>query len=337
MDFMDHEVEEEEVKDIEQQPAQEVSETSEMRDAPNIWKWVAIGFFGIFLFTRIFDVNISFKPEFGGRAFLGGSIVKNQNKDQKVGASDIEKAVLPKDGIALPIRWGNLGRQMADTGVIDSKKFEELYESRGGFNDEMRKMLYEDGNDTIVMTEDNAPYLLNLLWAFGLGNKNVVLERGPISDPQYGGAGGFAATGGWTLAEGNPMNHFNAHEFVRLSPDQQALVERVAKNIYRPCCGNSTYFPDCNHGMAMLGLLELMAANGVSEGDMYKVALQVNAYWFPDTYLTIAKVIQDGGGDWNAVDPKAILGAEYSSAQGFQRIRQKVAPEQPRGGGGCGA
>ena len=299
-----------------------------------VWKWALLWFVVIFLFTQVFDVDVRFKPRFGGKKLLTADVAKNQ--DATIGSLD--EVVLPKSGVVLPIRWSDLGRRMADSGVIDPKKFEDLYASRGGFTDEMKKLLYEDSKDTIVMTEDNAPYLLNLLWAFGLGNKNDALESGPISDPKYGGAEGFAATGGWTLARGNPMEHFNKHEFVRLSQDQQALVERVAKNIYRPCCGNSTYFPDCNHGMAMLGLLELMAARGVSENDMYKVALQVNSYWFPDTYLTIAKVIKDGGGDWREVDPKAILGPEYSSAQGFQKIRQKTAPQQPRsGGGGCGA
>ena len=38
------------------------------------------------------------------------------------------------------------------------------------------------------------------------------------------------------------------------------IVEEIAGNIYRPCCGNSTAFPDCNHGMAMLGLIELMVS-----------------------------------------------------------------------------
>ena len=33
------------------------------------------------------------------------------------------------------------------------------------------------------------------------------------------------------------------------------MENKIAKGIYRPCCNNSTYFPDCNHGMAMLGLL----------------------------------------------------------------------------------
>src|SRR3989344_1353776 len=97
-----------------------------------------------------------------------------------------------------------------------------------------------------------AGYLLNLLWAFGLANKNPILEdASEMMNPGYGGAGNFASTGGWTVAKGNAMGHYNMYALVTLSPEQQALVDRVSRNIYRPCCGNSTHFPDCNHGMAM--------------------------------------------------------------------------------------
>ena len=33
---------------------------------------------------------------------------------------------------------------------------------------------------------------LNLLWAFGLANKNRILEEGPMKDPRYGGVENFA-------------------------------------------------------------------------------------------------------------------------------------------------
>ena len=120
------------------------------------------------------------------------------------------------------------------------------------------------------MTQENSGTILNLLWAFGLANKNEILEKGPMMDKRYGGAENFASTGGWTLSKGDSMNHYSMHSFITLTPQQQSLVEKVSQNIYRPCCGNSTYFPDCNHGMAMLGLLELLASQGISENEMYK-------------------------------------------------------------------
>ena len=137
--------------------------------------------------------------------------------------------------------------------------------SQGGLDEETKKLLYQSGNGNLKITEENSGKILNLLWAFGLGNKNEILLKGPMMDPQYGGAGRFASTGGWTIAKGSAMEHYSNHEFIKLTKEQQTLVENVSQNIYRPCCGNSTYFPDCNHGMAMLGLLELMASEGVSE------------------------------------------------------------------------
>jgi hypothetical protein len=89
--------------------------------------------------------------------------------------------------------------------------------------------------------------------------------------------------------------------------------------------------------MAMLGLLELMASQGVSEEEMYNIALKVNSYWFPDTYLTIAKYFEKRGVDWDDINPKEILGSAYSSAQGYRQVLAEVAPPQSRsGGGGCG-
>ncbi|MBI4992039.1 MAG: hypothetical protein HZB99_02370 [Candidatus Harrisonbacteria bacterium] len=250
--------------------------------------------------------------------------------------TEFEERVLPSNGVELPVVWGDLGRRLAESGVMDQEKFEEIYSQRGGINEEERKLLYGADNGRLKITPENSGFLLNLLWGLGLGNKSEVLEEGPMSDPRYGGAGRFASTGGWTAAVGDAMDHYSAHEFLRLTTEQKALVERVSKNVYRPCCGNSTYFPDCNHGMAMLGLLELMASQGISEAEMYKVALRVNSYWFPDTYLTIAQYFKQKGVAWDVVNPREVLGADFSSALGFQRILSQVQPVQGGGGGGCG-
>ena len=199
-------------------------------------------------------------------------------------------------------------------------------------------MIYGINNGKLLITKDNANVILNLLWALGLANKNEILDRGPITDKQYGGdPGKFASTGGWTLATGNPMDHYSRHSMILLTPEQQSLVERTSKGIYRPCCGNSTYFPDCNHGMAILGLLELMASQGVSEVDMYKAALAVNSYWFPDTYLTIARYLKSKGIAWNKAGAKEILGANFSSQSGYKQILDQVQPVTGGKGSSCGA
>ena len=265
---------------------------------------------------------------------------QNNSADKKINAkpidqTDYSRKVIPEDGVVLPVKWGDLGAKMASVGVIDQSKLEELYASRGGLKDEERKLLEGLDNGYLKITPENSGFVLNLLWALGLGNKNEILENGPMTDKKYGGAGRFASTGGWTLAEGDPMNHYSKHRFIVLTPEQQALVEKVSKGIYRPCCGNSVYFPDCNHGMAMLGLLELMASQGVSEEEMYKAALAVNSYWFPDTYITIAKYLKSRGKDWSNADPKEILGYNYSSGPGYQKLLEKIENPEIKGGGGC--
>jgi hypothetical protein len=233
---------------------------------------------------------------------------------------------------------------MMEGGVIDQAKFEAVYASRGGMSPDIKAMLTGSDNGKIRMTRENSGGILNLLWALGLGNKNDILEKGEMMDPRYaGGAGQFASTGGWTLAKNNPMDHYSMHPFLTLDAAAQDKVDRVTKNIYRPCCGNSTHFPDCNHGMAMLGLMELMASQGASEADMYRTALQVNAYWFPEQYLTIAKVLASQGVAWDKVNPQEILSADYSSGAGYQRVAQAASqlanPEdnsaRPSSGGGC--
>ncbi len=249
---------------------------------------------------------------------------------------DFEEAVAPEAGARLPIAWGSIGKQLVSAGVIDRAKFEAIYAGTGGLNAEEKKILYGTDNGNLVINRKNAGFLLNMLWAFGLWNKNAVLEHGPMMDPKYGGAGNFASTGGWTIAEGDAMQYYSKYALVKLNPAQQEMVERVSKNIYRPCCDNATYFPDCNHGMAMLGLLELMARQNISENEMYKTALSVNAYWFPDTYATIAHYFTQSGTEWKNIDPKQALGADFSSASGFQKIAAEIEPSGNNGGGSCG-
>ena len=256
----------------------------------------------------------------------GVSVVPVSNSVQNIFNSD--------DGIAnLSVKWEDLGAQMIKAGVIDQAKFESVYP--GGLSVEEKSLLSGTGNGDLNITKANAGIILNLLWAIGLSNKNQILENGPMMDPRYGGAGNFASTGGWTLSVGNVMNHYSKHNFINLTPEQQVLVEKVSKNIYRPCCSNSVYFPDCNHGMAMLGLLELMASQGADEAAMYKSALLANSLWFSDTYANIGRYLAGKGININSIPPQNILGAEFSSATGYQKVVEALKPTQNKGSS-CG-
>ncbi len=292
----------------------------------------------LFFITVITSVIINVLIIVGVWFYLTGGFISlsiNSETDQKF-YEKLQQEIIPNTGIILPVTFNDIGVKLVESGVIDIKKFESLYEKRGGLDQEIKDILYKGSNQKIKITNDNAGALLNILWALGLGNKNPILENGPMQDKKYGGAANFASTGGWTLARGDTMDHYSRHQFIILTQQQQALVEKLAKNIYRPCCDNSTYFPDCNHGMAMLGLLQLMASQGVSEKEMYKTALTVNSYWFPDNYLTIAYYFNKKGIKYNEQEPEKILSANFSSASGYGQILKEVAPISRQKGAGCG-
>lgn len=247
------------------------------------------------------------------------------------------KITTQKEGVVLSVTWEDMGQKLADVGAIDASRFQKFYEDKGGFTDEYDRLLNGHTPGKLKMTTENAGFLLNMFWALGLSNRNDILDSGEMADPKYGGAGSFASTGGWTMAQGDAMNHYGRHSFMMLTSEQQALVERISRGIYRPCCGNSVHFPDCNHGMAMLGLLELMASQGATEKEMWDTALAVNSYWFPDTYAILATYMEGQGVNWQDVNPQQILGVNFSSSAGFARIAAQIKlPSSSGEGGGCG-
>jgi len=81
-------------------------------------------------------------------------------------------------------------------------------------------------------------------------------------------------------------------DLIPLTVKQQKMVEEVAAAVYRPCCNNSTLFSEGNHAMAMLGLLELMASQGVTIDHLFETAKYINAFWFPQQTLDVAIYLQ---------------------------------------------
>ena len=138
------------------------------------------------------------------------------------------------------------------------------------------------------------------------------------------------------------MNYYSKEGLINLTPDQENLVQKVASNIYRPCCNNSTAFPDCNHGMALLGVLQLMAENGASENEMFEAAKYYNAFWFPSNYYDLALYFKNKEGKkFDQIQAQLMLSKEFSSATGWQvakkwLIDKGIVDQPPKTGGGCG-
>ena len=248
-------------------------------------------------------------------------------------------AVIPASGYTVNIKWGDIGKKLVASGAIDLAKFQENYKDPQ--YQELLKYLTADQDQGITITQQNSYFWINTLWALGLVQKSDVLDKGVMGTQYKKEVGNFASTGGWTLGAKPATKLYSSAQIIPLTSEQNQMVTKIAENIYRPCCGNSTAFPDCNHGMAMLALIELMVSQGYSETEIYQAGLAFNSYWFGQTYMDLAYYFKTKENlDWKNVDPKRALSAEFSSAQGYQAIKKQiegVAPQKPSTGGGCGA
>lgn len=249
--------------------------------------------------------------------------------------SRLDAQVIPEKGAEMPVSWGNIVPKLVSLGVIDDAKFRQLVKMTPD-----QEEIYSKGTDKkIKIDRANVQFVVDMLWALGLAQKSLVYDEGPMGTQYKDQAGNFASTGGWSLASGSPMQYFNKYNLIPLTADQQKQVAEISKNVYRACCGNSTYFPDCNHGMAALAMIELMVSNNIDENTIYKTLLSFNSYWFPDTYITTATYFARQGVAWNNVDAKEIMGQAYSSGQGAADIAKKVGPLpwKTNSGSSCGA
>lgn len=251
------------------------------------------------------------------------------------------EGINPSKGYEIKVSYADLGPKMLSMGVIDLDKFKDAYtQSRESLTQEQIDILTKGSNKRIKITRENSHFLLNFFWALGLGNKSKILTEGEMS--KNGDTGNFASTGGWPLSKGNSMNYYSKGDLIEMTPDQEGLVNKVASNIYRPCCDNSTAFPDCNHGMALLGVLELMASSGATEQQMYDAAKYINAYWFSTNYYDLAQYFKaKDGKDFKDVDSKLVLSKNYSSASGYMSVKKwltdkGIIKQPPSKGGSCG-
>lgn len=252
--------------------------------------------------------------------------------------AQIQEEAVPQKGYRLNIAWKDLGQRMIKDGVIDEAKFAKVILGTDTLPREYKK--YLDGSkQKIDLTKENSHFWLDVLWGLGLANKNKLLESGEMQ--QGGDPSQFASIGGYTLGKEDPMTYYSKFSYLPLNNKQQRRVEEIAKGIYRPCCGNSTAFPDCNHGMAMLGLVELLVYQNYSIDNIYKSALAFNSMWFPQTYWDIAYHFEKNEKDYSKVPPQQILSKIFSSAMGYAVIQREASqvewPGTQKNEGGCSA
>ncbi len=229
----------------------------------------------------------------------------------------------------LPVTYGDLGPRLLDAGAIGYERMAgALSRTSTPLTYAQTKVLREGSADPIVIDPANALFLLDFFWAAGLANRNTILTEGPMVRRSGGQVGRFASTGGWRLGAKPISELYAGTPLVTLTPEQQTRLERVASNVYRPCCDNPALFPDCNHGMAMLGMLTLLASQDADEDEMFAAAKYANAVWFPEQYQNLAvffAATEDV--EFRDLDAETLVGVKTSSQTGYQTVRSYLSTE----------
>lgn len=240
----------------------------------------------------------------------------------------VDEQVRPKDGYQTKLVLGDVVPRMVADGIIDLEKVKALYKDRGGIPSELQQVLTQASDTPLMITRENANWLVNILWPLGLSNRMAINQRSPIAGKDLPN---LASTGGWQLGrKKSGASYFNRCRLIALSREQERRVWRIARSTYRPCCDNSTFFQDCNHGSAALAVIELGVAQELSDDEIYRTLLAFNAYWFGPTYAETALYFNVvSGRDWSEVDPGRILSHRYSTASGWQRNVHVLAAKVP--------
>ncbi len=261
-----------------------------------------------------------------GSGYLTWGRDETAKAKQQKELTQLYEQVNPKDGYTLPVAYGSLGPQLLESGVIKYDAMAALYQQSGTpLSAEQIEILKKGSDKQITINAENARFLLNFFWAVGLANKNSILTAGAMTQNSGGQIEGYASTGGWGLAAKPVTELYASMDLIPLTAEQQKRVEEVASAVYRPCCNNPTHFPDCNHGMAMLGILELMASKGASTDEMFQAAKYVNAYWFPQQTLETALYLKSKDGtNFVDADAKLVVGQKLSSASGSAMVHNDL-------------
>jgi len=288
----------------------------------------------------IFTVGLGSGYLIGRRSSSAAASTAESQKVKEAAA--MINQINPSEGYIIAATFGDIGPQMLSSGAIDLDKFTQIY-TQGGhpLTDEQMNILTQGSNSKIVINQSNAQFLLNFFWAFGLVNQNPVLTEGQMMAKGKTQVGRFASTAGWTIGAKPPIELFASTMIIPLTAEQQARLMEVATTVYRPCCNNPTHFPDCNHGMAMLGLLELMASQNATADEMFAAAKYVNAFWYSQQMLEVATFFKAAQNvDFDQADARKVVSNKYSSGSGFQTVHQWLITNgllelAPNSGGSC--
>ncbi len=247
--------------------------------------------------------------------------------------------ITPAAGYTLSFKWGDSIHKLVETGALNVANLSIILNNSGQpLTPVEKEILNGTYNGYIRFNQTNTEFVQLALWSLGINNNNTVITNGTIM--HYGGSpynlastGGYGALGKLQLGE---------LDIINLNSQQQALMYDVATHSYRPCCDNPTAFPDCNHGAAALGLIELLASQGANESQMYSAVREFYQYQFPQQYAEIAAYFDSHGENYSQVNSSEVMSYNFSSYSGFSNVNQyltknRILQQTTSGGASCGA
>ncbi len=261
------------------------------------------------------------------------------------GSNTINQALLaaqitPTTGYTLSFKWGDSIHKLVETGALNVSSLTVIL---NGYKQPLTPVEEEILNGTyngyIQFNSTNIEFVQLVLWSLGINNNNTIINKGQIINasthyanqinsnaslnqkvtPQYVASRYFASTGGYGSLGKLQLGELN---IISLTAQQQTLMYDVATNSYRPCCDNPTAFPDCNHGAAALGLVELLASQNANQSQMFDAVKYFYQYQFPQQYAEIAAYFDSHGENYSQVNPSEVMGYNFSSYSGFSNVNQ---------------
>ncbi len=233
-----------------------------------------------------------------------------------VNVDRITSEVLPDEGFVIDAVWKDKVHKMVQEGAIDPEKLEAIITKRYGqeMKPEWKRLLEaEYSGEKMKIDAENSVFMMYLLWAFAKHNENELPLKSPFASSFKNYDIGVGRAG------------YGDVKLLSLSPEQQALLEDVAMNSYRPCCGQPAGRPDCSHGFAALGLMEIMAEQGFSKEEIFDAFVKFNSFWFPSTYIQNAIYFEATQGvSWEDVDKELVAGKDYSSLSGAYNVKKEL-------------
>lgn len=105
-----------------------------------------------------------------------------------------------------------------------------------------------------------------------------------------------------------------------LSSSQRSTFDRIAGNVYHPCCDTTIDSCGCLHAVAGRGLAKKLLLEGWSEDQIYDELLLWQKLWWPKHYAGVATYLNQQGQSPFDFDSKTLLGMEFSTVRAGRTI-----------------